>query len=125
VDNEAVSNGYIENTSGRITGIAAHPTGVSTIYVAAAGGGVWKTTDGGSTWASLTDNLPRVPADKRTLFMRAIAAPATQTLSAGTGKPITDQARLATDHEYGEFRGNIYYGRGILKSEDAEPPRPC
>jgi len=46
VDNEAVSNGYIENTSGRITGIAAHPTGVGTIYVAAAGGGCGKRLTG-------------------------------------------------------------------------------
>ena len=122
VDNEAVSNGYIENTSGRITGIAAHPTGVSTIYVAAAGGGVWKTTDGGSTWASLTDNLPWVPADKRTLFMGAIAlAPSNPNIIyAGTGEANLGPSKagnLITNS--GEFRGNIYYGRGILKSEDA------
>src|SRR5438477_319843 len=28
-----------------------------TIYVATAGGGVWKTADGGTTWNALTDNL--------------------------------------------------------------------
>src|SRR5258708_1344019 len=31
--------------SGRITGIAAHPTDPNTIYVTPAGGGVWKTTN--------------------------------------------------------------------------------
>lgn len=32
--------------SGRITGVAVDPTASTTIYVGAAGGGVWKTTDG-------------------------------------------------------------------------------
>src|SRR5947208_3185346 len=35
--------------SGRITGIAADPTNASIIYIAAAGGGVWKTTNGGTS----------------------------------------------------------------------------
>jgi hypothetical protein len=52
--------------SGRIAGIAAHPTDPNTIYVAAAGGGVWETTDGGTNWTSLTDN-------QVTLSMGAIA----------------------------------------------------
>src|SRR5438067_2303299 len=36
--------------SGRIAAIATHPTDANTIYIAAAGGGVWKTTSGGSNW---------------------------------------------------------------------------
>ena len=44
--------------SGRITYILPHPTDPNTIYIAAAGGGVWKTTDGGNTWVPLTDGLP-------------------------------------------------------------------
>jgi photosystem II stability/assembly factor-like uncharacterized protein len=122
VDNEVVSTGYIENTSGRITAIAAHPTEVNTIYVAAAGGGVWKTIDGGSTWTFLTDDQPLVPADKRTLFMGAIAlAPSNPNIIyAGTGEANFGPSKagnLITNT--GEFRGNIYYGRGILKSVDA------
>jgi hypothetical protein len=31
--------------SGRVTGIAADPSNANTIYLATAGGGVWKTTD--------------------------------------------------------------------------------
>src|SRR5262245_63742785 len=42
--------------SGRLTGIAADPVDHNTIYVAAACGGVWKTTNGGRTWASLTES---------------------------------------------------------------------
>src|SRR5262249_19017048 len=41
--------------SGRIAGIAGDPSDRNTIYIAAAGGGVWKTTDGGLRWTPLTD----------------------------------------------------------------------
>lgn len=43
--------------SGRTNGIAFHPANPNIIYIAAAQGGVWKTTDGGITWNVLTDNL--------------------------------------------------------------------
>src|SRR6478672_1800894 len=54
--------------SGRLTGLAADPSDTTgrTIFVAAAGGGVWKTVNGGSTWAPLTDF-------QATLAMGAIA----------------------------------------------------
>src|SRR5437764_878842 len=42
--------------SGRISGLAADPSNPNVIYIAASGGGVWKTTDGGTTWTPLTDN---------------------------------------------------------------------
>src|SRR4029077_20088229 len=40
------------NVSGRIAAIAAHPTDANTIYVVPAGGGVWKTTNGGTNWTA-------------------------------------------------------------------------
>ena len=43
------------NASGRINSIAIHPTDPNTIYIGAADGGVWKTTDGGAGWLPLTD----------------------------------------------------------------------
>ena len=46
---------------GRVTAIAAHPADANTLYVGADSGGIWKTTNGGSTWTSLTDTIP-VPA---------------------------------------------------------------
>src|SRR5260370_5556704 len=86
--------------SGRIATVAADPTHANTIYIGAAGGGVWKTTDGGTTWSPLTDN-------QATLSMGAIAlAPSNPNiLYAGTGEP--------------DNIGDSYYGRGILKSTDA------
>src|SRR5437773_12569766 len=41
----------------RTNSIAFHPTNASIIYIGAAGGGVWKTTNGGSTWQATTDAL--------------------------------------------------------------------
>jgi photosystem II stability/assembly factor-like uncharacterized protein len=86
--------------TGRIAALAADPTNANIIYVAAAGGGVWKTTDGGTTWSPLTDN-------QATLSMGAIAvAPSNpNVIYAGTG-----EASNSIDS---------YYGRGILKSTDA------
>jgi uncharacterized repeat protein (TIGR01451 family) len=84
-------------TSGRINGIAAHPTDPNTLYVAAAGGGVWKTTNGGSTWSPLTDS-------EITLSMGAIAiAPSNPSvIYAGTGDA--------------NFHIDSNYGRGVLVS---------
>ena len=41
--------------TGRINSIALHPTDPQTIYIGTATGGVWKTTNGGTSWTPLTD----------------------------------------------------------------------
>ena len=46
------------NGLGRLNAIGFHPTDPLVIYVGAPAGGLWKTTDGGITWSSNTDNLP-------------------------------------------------------------------
>ena len=43
-------------TSGRVVGVAVHPQDRATYYVAVASGGVWKTTNNGTTWAPVFDN---------------------------------------------------------------------
>jgi photosystem II stability/assembly factor-like uncharacterized protein len=42
-------------TSGRVGDLAVHPTDRSTWYVAVASGGVWKTTNAGTTWSPIFD----------------------------------------------------------------------
>ncbi len=86
-------------TSGRITGIAVDPTNSSNIYIAAAGGGVWQSTDGGSTYNPLTDT-------QNTLAMGAIAiAPSNHSkIYAGTGEANNS--------------GDSNFGQGILVSND-------
>jgi len=43
---------------GRTTALDFHPTDASIVYVGAASGGLWKSTDGGDTWREMTDDLP-------------------------------------------------------------------
>lgn len=44
--------------AGRDNFLTFHPTNTLTIYAGAAGGGLWKTTNGGTSWTILTDALP-------------------------------------------------------------------
>jgi uncharacterized repeat protein (TIGR01451 family) len=102
------STDYLEDASGRIVALAGDPNQPNVLYLAAAGGGVWKTPDGGTTWVPTTDGQP-------TLFMGALAvAPSSPNiLYAGTGEANMGFSKAR------EFRDNIYYGRGVLKSSDA------
>ena len=54
---ESWSDGTV---SGRVVYILPHPTDENIVYIAAAQGGVWRTTDGGVTWEPLTDGLPSI-----------------------------------------------------------------
>ncbi len=85
--------------SGRVTGIAVDPTNSSNIYLATAGGGVWNTTNGGTSWTPLTDT-------QTTLAMGSIAIAPTNHLKiyAGTG-----EANNSLDSNH---------GAGILVSDD-------
>ena len=63
-------DGWPERDTGlpkvRVNGIAVDPNNSSVAYVMFGGGAgvghVWKTTNGGQTWANVTNNLPDVPA---------------------------------------------------------------
>jgi photosystem II stability/assembly factor-like uncharacterized protein len=50
--------GYMENGIGRVNCVGFHPTNANTFFVGVAQGGLWKTTNGGSSYTCLTDNLP-------------------------------------------------------------------
>lgn len=41
--------------AGRVAALAVHPTNEDILYLGTASGGLWKTTDGGSSWASIFD----------------------------------------------------------------------
>jgi photosystem II stability/assembly factor-like uncharacterized protein len=49
------NSGY--NGIGRVNCVALHPTNSDILWIGAATGGVWKSSDGGASWAPLTDNL--------------------------------------------------------------------
>ena len=43
---------------GRVNVVAFHPTDPNQIFVGCYGGGIWKTTNGGSSWQCISDDLP-------------------------------------------------------------------
>ena len=57
--------------SGRIEGVAPHPTITGRFFVAGQNGGIWQTNDGGTTWTALTDSQP-------SLEFNELAQPAVQ-----------------------------------------------
>src|SRR5580704_11517193 len=68
--------------AGRVTAIAVDPANSLHVYLGGAVGGVWETTDGGTTWTPLTDN-------QVTLSIGSIAIDATtnpETIYVGTGE---------------------------------------
>ena len=83
--------------SGRTNVVAFHPSNPSIIYAGAAGGGVWKTTDGGVQWQVLSDSLPSV-----TCGGVAVDPVNPNVLYYGTGEM--------------NFSLDSYYGDGIFKS---------
>lgn len=87
--------------SGRLNAITPLPSDENTVYVGAAAGGVWKTTNGGQGWTSIFDQVGTLPIGAITLD------PATpSTLWVGTG-----------DKNGGGCAG--YFGQGVFLSEDA------
>ncbi|HYN06438.1 MAG TPA: hypothetical protein VES67_03515 [Vicinamibacterales bacterium] len=55
---------FVQNSlpyAGRVTAVAPHPTEANVVYLGADSGGIWRTTNGGTTWTSLTDGIA-VPA---------------------------------------------------------------
>lgn len=89
--------GTVFVTAGRVNTIAIDPTDSNTLYIGAAEGGVWKSTNGGASWNPLTDGQP-------SLANGAIALDPSnpQTVYVGTGEE--------------NFAIDSYYGAGILKS---------
>ncbi|MEO5567539.1 MAG: hypothetical protein ABIR92_03560, partial [Gemmatimonadaceae bacterium] len=87
------------NFMGRLSDVAAIPSPSKTIYVAAAAGGIWKSTNNGVTWRPTFD-------DKRiiSMGMLAIAPSDTNIVWAGTGEPNS--------------RNSIEPGHGLYKSTD-------
>lgn len=94
------------NVSGRISGIAVHPTNRQVIYIASATGGVWKTENGGASWTPLTDFEPSLTAGAI-----AIAKADPNVIYVGTG-----DVNHVSSMNMNQPR---YFGAGVLKSTDA------
>lgn len=87
------------NMAGRMLCIVWHPTNTNIIYAGSASGGLWKTTNGGSSWFPLTDDLP-------SLAVGTVALDPTNPniVYIGTGE--------------GAFNVDAVFGAGVFKSTD-------
>ncbi len=83
--------------SGRVTAIATTTT-AGTLYLGSAGGGVWKTTNYGTSWTELTDSQPTLAVGA--LYVDTSTTP--NTIYVGTGEGNNSQ--------------DSFYGEGILVS---------
>ncbi len=87
--------------SGRVRGLDVHPTNSNIVYAGAASGGIWKTTDGGSSWSNVADNLASL-----TYGAIAIDPNNPNTVYAGAGEILYN------------FSPFIYDGQGLYKTTD-------
>jgi hypothetical protein len=111
---EPTSSPEFNLTSGRVNAIAVDPcdTTGDTVYIGGAQGGVWKTTDGGSTWTALTDNQP-------SLAIGSIALDPVPGDCTGGGPSAgghTGKIYVGTGEE--NFSFDSFYGAGVLISTD-------
>lgn len=54
------NTGSWSSGQGRVNIVHVDPNNPNTIYLGAPAGGIWKSTDNGSTWTPLTDELPQI-----------------------------------------------------------------
>ncbi|WP_338844882.1 PKD domain-containing protein [Massilia sp. W12] len=87
--------------SGRNNAIVPHPQDDNTLYFGSAAGGVWKTTDGGTNWTPIFDQVGTMP-----IGSIALAPQDPNQVWVGTG-----------DKNGGGCSG--YFGQGVFMSSDA------
>lgn len=86
---------------GRALAVAGHVNQPLTYYFGATGGGVWKTTDGGANWTSISDTTFK----SSSVGAIAVAPSDPNTIYVGMGEA--------------DIRSNIANGDGVYKSTDA------
>ncbi|QDU20777.1 VPS10 domain-containing protein [Urbifossiella limnaea] len=87
------------NTGGRVTDVAVVESSPDTFYVASAGGGVWKTTDGGETFNPVFDAQPT-----QCIGAVAVCQAKPEVVYVGTGE--------------GNPRNSVSWGKGVYRSAD-------
>lgn len=88
--------------SGRVRGLAVHPTDPNVVYIGAAAGGLWKTTNGGTSWAFLSEDFAA-----NTFGAIAIDPVNPDIVYAGTGEAMSS------------FNVQNLDGQGLFKSTNA------
>src|SRR5260370_997193 len=85
---------------GRCVAVAGHPTDAGTFYFGGCGGGVWKTTNGGSHWFNVSDGFFKTAA----VGAVAVSDSHPEVIYAGTGEAC--------------IRSNVSHGDGVYRSDD-------
>jgi photosystem II stability/assembly factor-like uncharacterized protein len=85
--------------SGRVKGLAVHPTDPNIIYAGCGGGGIWKSTNGGQTWVDKSGELHML-----TFGSIAIDPSNPEVIYAGTGEYVIGLTE------------RFYWGDGMYKS---------
>jgi photosystem II stability/assembly factor-like uncharacterized protein len=86
---------------GRVTAVTGVPAQPQTFYMGSTGGGVWKTTDAGHSWANISDGF--FAAASMGAIDVALSDPSV--IYAGTGSS--------------KIRSNVSIGRGMYRSADS------
>ncbi len=88
------------NMAGRVSDIEAVEANPAIVYVGSASGGVWKSTNAGTTWEPIFENYPVASIGDIAIFQ-----PDPNIIWVGTGEDCV--------------RGSVSWGDGIYKSTDA------
>jgi Peptidase family C25 len=100
-----IPNGQFGPVSGRTISIAVHPTNPNIVYAGAAQGGLYRSTDGGTTWTALMDS-----ALSLAIGAIAIAPSQPDTIYVGTGET--------------GFCGDCFFGVGVYRIDSASTASP-
>ena len=96
------------NIGGRLNAIAPDPLDSGVIYTGGVNSGVWKTTNGGISWAPLTDDLPSL-----SLGALGVDPLNPDIVYAGTG-----EENFIGQYGCKPYRSDQYPGAGVFKSTD-------
>ena len=99
--NGQYQGGLTGTVNGRATAVVVDPTDSNTIYLGTAQGGVWRSTNGGTTWTSIFDT-----AQSLAIGAIALAPSSPTTLYVGTGEPNNS--------------GDSYFGVGVYRIDNAK-----
>ncbi|MGP8214299.1 MAG: VPS10 domain-containing protein [Bacteroidia bacterium] len=113
------SDSYPEGGDGRVDRIRFFPGNPNIMYACTPSGGLWKSTDGGSTWATNTDNLGDLavcdiafdPKNSNIIYMGT-----GDNENPGSGTPMTIGVLKSTDG------GNTWNATGLKYSQSASGP---
>ncbi len=105
IPNAQVETGPVTTASGRVIAIAIHPANPDIVYVGAAQGGLYRSTDGGTNWTRLMDS-----ADSLAIGAIAIAPSQPDTVYIGTGEA--------------NFSADSFFGVGVYRIDNASTATP-